>query len=307
MSKYLGGLPWIEKYRPVNLDDIIGLDKIIKILSIYIARDELPNLLFFGPPGTGKTTLVYAIMRKLYGEDFRDYFLDLNASDDRGIDVVRDQIDAFTHVSKRKKKYIFLDEADSMTIPAQSALKRVIDGATTTRFFIVCNNISEIIDGIQSRTLMFGFNQIDKERMLVKLREISIAESMVISDEAIMTIIKNSRDFRHTIGNLQCVKMLSETGKVTIDTVADFLNVPTKEFIGDLYTKMHTNKFEARLDCLQNIYYANKFNFKDVLTAYIQHAALLGNGIEIPALSEMVYQLHKGVNQLVILSHWASL
>ncbi|MFB6298698.1 MAG: AAA family ATPase, partial [Halobacteriales archaeon] len=142
---------WIEKYRPRRLDDIVGHEEITARMKQYVAQDDLPHLLLSGPAGTGKTTTSIAIARELYGEDWEDNFLELNASDERGIDVVRDRIKGFarSNFGGYDHRIIFLDEADSLTSQAQSALRRTMEQfSSNTRFILSCNYSSQIIDPI---------------------------------------------------------------------------------------------------------------------------------------------------------------
>ncbi|MFW6265549.1 MAG: AAA family ATPase, partial [Halanaeroarchaeum sp.] len=145
---------WVEKYRPERLADVVGHEDIIDRVESYVARDDLPHLLFSGPAGTGKTATASAIAKELYGDDWRENFLELNASDERGIDVVRDRIKNFARASFGGYNYriIFLDEADALTSDAQSALRRTMEQfSNNTRFILSCNYSSKIIDPIQSR------------------------------------------------------------------------------------------------------------------------------------------------------------
>ncbi|MEF8915090.1 AAA family ATPase, partial [Natronomonas sp.] len=145
---------WIEKYRPQTLDEVVGHESITQRLKEYIKQQDLPHLLFAGPAGVGKTTSAVAIAKEVYGDDWRENFLELNASDQRGIDVVRDRIKSFARASfgGYDHRIIFLDEADALTSDAQSALRRTMEQfSDNTRFILSCNYSSQIIDPIQSR------------------------------------------------------------------------------------------------------------------------------------------------------------
>lgn len=154
-------MPFVEKYRPENLDRIISHVEIVKTIRKFIESKKLPHLLFHGPPGTGKTSCMIAIAKELYGSQYRNMTLELNASDDRGIGVVRDQIKSFCSTQQlmsKGMKLVILDESDSMTGPAQFALRRIVEKySKTTRFCFICNFVSKIIPALQSRCTRFRF------------------------------------------------------------------------------------------------------------------------------------------------------
>ncbi|EGC34633.1 hypothetical protein DICPUDRAFT_153140 [Dictyostelium purpureum] len=202
-------LPWVEKYRPKSINDLIAHDDIIATKS-----NTLPHLLFYGPPGTGKTSTIQAIARKLYGENYSRMVLELNASDDRGIDVVREQIKTFASSmfffnSTVPYKLIILDEADSMTNIAQTALRRVIEKYTkTTRFCIVCNYVVKIIPALQSRCTRFRFKPLPDSATEERLKEILKIENVQIDEEGMKAVLfLGDGDMRKSLNILQSVSM----------------------------------------------------------------------------------------------------
>ena len=203
-------LPFVEKYRPTQLDELVSQSDIISTVSRLIDAGRLPHLLFYGPPGTGKTTTILALARKLYGPNFQSMVLELNASDDRGIDVVREQIKTFAGTRKLFStgvKLVILDEADAMTNDAQFALRRVIEKFTrTTRFCIICNYVSKIIPALQSRCTRFRFAPLLKEDMERRLRFVIDKEALGarVRDNGVAAILRLAGgDMRKVLNVLQ--------------------------------------------------------------------------------------------------------
>ena len=198
---------WIEKYRPQSLDDIHGQEDIVERLQSYIEQDDIPHLLFSGPAGVGKTTAATAIARQVYGEDnWRGNFLELNASDQRGIDVVRDRIKGFARSSFGGDfRIVFLDEADSLTDDAQSALRRTMEQfSDNTRFILSCNYSSKIIDPIQSRCAVFRFSPLSDAAVAAQTREIAAAEGIEVTDAGVDALVYAADgDMRRAINSLQ--------------------------------------------------------------------------------------------------------
>jgi replication factor C small subunit len=205
---------WIEKYRPQRLEEIYGQEDTIRRLQSYVDRDDLPHLMFAGPAGVGKTTAATAIARELYGDDWRGNFLELNASDERGIDVVRDRIKSFARSSFGGYDYrlIFLDEADSLTSDAQSALRRTMEQfSDNTRFILSCNYSSKIIDPIQSRCAVFRFSPLSDEAVRAQVVDIATAEGIETTPEGLDALVYAADgDMRRAINALQAAATTGE-------------------------------------------------------------------------------------------------
>jgi replication factor C small subunit len=205
---------WIEKYRPQKLDDIVGQDEIVERLSSYVKSGNLPHLLFTGSAGVGKTTAAVTLAREFFKDSWQMNFRELNASDERGIDVVRNQIKQFartTPLGDAKFKILFLDEADALTTDAQAALRRTMESyAQTCRFILSCNYSSKIIDPIQSRCAIYRFKPLGEAAVKEEVHRIAKKEGLSITKEAMDAIVYIAQgDMRKAINALQGAAIIS--------------------------------------------------------------------------------------------------
>ena len=205
-------LPWVEKYRPHLLQDIVGNEDTMERLTQIAKQGNMPNMIISGLPGIGKTTSIPCLADELLGDSYSQTVLELNASDDRGIDVVRNQIKQFAqkklHLGPGKHKIVILDEADSMTAGAQQALRRTMElYSNTTRFAFACNQSNKIIEPLQSRCAILRYSRLSDEQVLKRLLEIIKAESVEYTNDGLEAIIFTAEgDMRQAINNLQsCV------------------------------------------------------------------------------------------------------
>ncbi|KAJ3823391.1 P-loop containing nucleoside triphosphate hydrolase protein [Lentinula raphanica] len=208
VSELNENLPWVEKYRPVTLDDVVSHKDITSTIEKFIEKNRLPHLLFYGPPGTGKTSTILAVARRIYGPDYRKQILELNASDDRGIDVVREQIKQFAETRtlfSKGFKLIILDEADMMTQAAQAALRRVIEQYTkNVRFCIICNYVNKIAPAIQSRCTRFRFSPLPIAEVEKRINVVVETENVKLAEDGKKALLKLSKgDMRRALNVLQ--------------------------------------------------------------------------------------------------------
>ena len=235
-SKNNKNVPWIEKYRPTKLSEVVHQEDIIKMLKTVLKTGNLPHLLLYGPSGVGKTSIILAAAMEIFGpKKFSERVIELNASDERGINIVRNKIVtlAKTAVSSPDPNYIcppfkliILDEADAMTNEAQSALRKIMeDKSNITRFCFICNYINQIIEPIISRCVKFRFKHIGDQSMTTKLNQIIVAEKMNINKDAIMSVINVATgDLRKAIMILQNLNYLEK--EITVDDVHHIANLP---------------------------------------------------------------------------------
>jgi len=220
---------WTEKYRPKRLDDIMDQIEIISRLKDFVKRGTMPHCLFAGPPGTGKTTAGLCLAHDLFGERFQDAFKELNASDERGIDVVRTTVKDFAMMASLSSvpfKILVLDEADNMTGDAQGALRRTMENYTNTcRFILCCNYSGRIIEPIQSRCALFRFTPLPEERVVESLHRIAKNESLKTTEGGLKTIVDVAEgDLRKAIKGIAEETVYQVVGRARPTDVHEMLN-----------------------------------------------------------------------------------
>lgn len=238
-------IPWIEKYRAKNLSDIINHDEDIKIIENLIENKSLINMLFYGEPGTGKTSMILAIARKLYGDEYKSYIKEINASSDRGIDVIRTCIKDYVKLKSKKLKLIILDEIDAMTPDAQSALRGIIDDYSRyNRFCLICNNIEKIIPALKSRCLPFKFSVPSQDLIYGKLKMITSLEEVLATDESLEVLANSGKDFRQIINLLQGIANLVKKETITKDQMEKYLHMSIDKYESAYYDLKHNSFIE---------------------------------------------------------------
>ena len=266
-------LPWVEKFRPKTLDEVISHTSIISTLKKFIEKKQFPHLILRGPPGTGKTSAIMACAKELYGKNYSVMVLDINASEERGIDVVRNKISDFVStkgifLSKNSSifKLVILDEVDAMTIDAQSMLISVIEKFTiNVRFCLICNYIKKISPAIQSRCTIFKFSPLSKYDITKKLKNIAKIINLNLTDDGIDTLIKLSKgDMRKVLNILQATHMIYN--KINSKNITNCIGYPTPEDMNIIIHSLTTKKYNKCYDELYKIIIKNGYSLLDIIT-----------------------------------------
>ncbi|VAH50352.1 replication factor C subunit 4 [Triticum dicoccoides] len=251
-------IPWVEKYRPSRVADVVGNADAVSRLEV-IARDgNMPNLILSGPPGTGKTTSILALAHEMLGPSYREGVLELNASDDRGLDVVRNKIKMFAQkkvtLPPGRHKIVILDEADSMTTGAQQALRRTMEiYSNTTRFALACNTSSKIIEPIQSRCAIVRFSRLSDQEILGRLMVVVAAEKVPYVPEGLEAIIFTADgDMRQALNNLQAT--VSGFRFVNQENVFKVCDQPHPLHVKSMVKNVLDGKFDEACSGLKQLY-----------------------------------------------------
>ncbi len=247
---------WTEKYRPKNLDEVIGQRHVTERLKAYVETKNMPHLLMTGPAGTGKTTCSLAMAREMFGDEWKGNFIELNASDERGIDVVRGKIKEFARTAplgNAEFKIIFMDEADALTSDAQAALRRTMEKySKICRFILSCNYSSKIIDPIQSRCAVFRFKPLSKDDVKGFLMRIVTNENVKMDDEALDALVHVARgDMRRAVNSLQVAASMDKT--IDVDTIYQTTGLANPEEVKKMIETALKGNFIAARDKLDEI------------------------------------------------------
>lgn len=278
----LAELLWAEKYRPRTLNEIVNQDEIVNRLKKFVKEKNMPHLLFAGPPGTGKTTAAHCLAHDLFGENYRQYMLELNASDERGIDVIRSKVKEFARTrvpSNIPFKLVLLDEADNMTADAQQALRRLMEMYTaSTRFILIANYPSKIIEPIQSRCAVFRFTPLKKEDVINRLKWIAEQESIEYLEEALEVIYEISEgDMRRAINILQASSAL---GKVTVESVYKVVGLAHPREIRQMIQHALEGRFTEARDSLRKLMVDYGLSGLDIIKQV--HREIFSSEIKLP-------------------------
>lgn len=312
--------PWIEKYRPHTLDQIVSHQYIISTLRQYISEGTFPNLILYGAAGVGKTTLIKACATEMFKDNVHLLTLEINASEERGIDVVRSCITQFSNntnalTNKFKIQLIILDEADSMTYDAQLALKNVIDAySRTTRFCLICNCIKKIHNSLISRCVKFRLHTLNLSQMTQRMKYISEQEKVNITNHALNRIISYSHgDLRRAINILQASHTAYSNILIDEQQIAKYLNQLPPETIEKIIHICINNTIASSYQQVNQILQNNSYSLHELLSRLVSYlnSLIISNANKIfdneqcfkliRHIGKMEYQLFNNVNTTVLL------
>lgn len=298
---------WVEKYRPQKLSEIVGQQEIVSRLQTFVDKKILPHLLFAGPAGTGKTTAALCIVRELFGDEWRQNLLELNASDERGIDTVRTKVKDYARtrpIGDVPYKIILLDESDALTADAQHALRRTMEMFThSTRFILDCNFSSRIIEPIQSRCAIFRFRRLTDKDMEQMFKRIARGEKLILAPEAIKAIIYVSGgDMRKAINVLQSAAAVKK--KVDEKSIYDVSAIAKPEEVRQMLELAVAGKFDEARNKLHELLIDRGLAGEDVLEQVHREIFNLKlperTKIElVDKLGEFSFRLTQGANERI--------
>jgi len=307
---------WIEKYRPRTLDQVVNQTDVIEGLKALLKTPTtMPHLLFAGPPGTGKSTVALCIARQLMGESLRQLALELNASDERGIGVVRERIKGFSQIIQTTPSgvqfgLVILDECDEMTKDAQTALRRIMETASRTcRFILICNYQSGIIDPIQSRCSVFRFRQLEEKDAVIYLNRICKAEKVEADPKIIKRILELSEgDLRQAVNYLQVVTSGSKGGKLDASALQKFLPEAQSGLIRDMLNSALKGEFVPAREIMYELMGKHGVSGREIIRGANREVARIPE-ISTTQLVEVVrtlgeydFRLTQGANEDIQLS-----
>jgi len=297
---------WIEKYRPRQLSEVVGQDEVVKRLQSYVKIENMPHLMFAGAAGTGKTSAAIALARELYRDVWQSNFTELNASDERGIEVVRNKIKNFARTAPvgAPFKIIFLDEADSLTPDAQSALRRTMESySLSCRFILSCNYSSKIIEPIQSRCAVYRFKPLGETELAAQMRNIAKKEHLQISSEALSAIgYVAGGDLRRAINTLQSAASI--TTEIDQETIYQITATPDPQAIEALLSAAINGELELALSMLDALLLQQGFSGSEIVVQI--NKALLDLDISgrskvqlINSVGEADFRLSEGADERI--------
>jgi len=302
-------LMWVEKYRPKKISQLVDQKEIVgSIQSLLKNQAEMPHLLFSGSAGVGKTTLALCLSHEILGDHWKDSILELNASDERGINMVRDRVKMFSRYagldSKIPFKIIILDEADEMTADAQTALRRIIeDTSKICRFILIANNISKIIDPIQSRCAIFKFSTIPEKDVVLYLKEISKKEKIKFDENGLGAIYEYSEgDLRHAINLLQATASLGDITEANVKASAGLTKVKDVDIVLKLALDGKISDARNKMIELIKVYGMSESDFLKYINAAVYKTKNKNLSDIVQTIAKYDFRILSGANPEIQLS-----
>lgn len=308
---------WVEKYRPKRLSEVVGQEEIVSRIKSFVEKKSLPHMLFAGPPGTGKTTVALCTARELFGEGWRQNFLELNASDERGIDTIRTKVKDYARtrpIGDVPYKIVYLDESDALTSEAQNALRRTMEMYThTARFILACNYSSRIIEPIQSRCAVFRYRRLGEREIAQMLKRIAKAEKFVLTEDGIKAIVYVSGgDMRMAINVLQAAAAVGK--RVDEKAVFEVSALAKPEEVREMLELALNGKFEEARGKLNDLLVNQGLSGEDILEQI--HREIFNLKLPEPMKVKLVdrvgefdFRLSEGANERIqleaVLAHFA--
>jgi len=304
-------LPWVEKYRPKTLDEIINQEEVVNSLKNILKTKSVPHMLFAGPPGVGKTATAHAFARDLYGENYIEdgWFMEINASDERGIQTIRDKVKMFARQipmggGEVGFKILLLDESDQLTDDAQHAFRRVMEQySVTCRFILAANYSNRIIEPIQSRCAFFRFRPLLREDVIKYLKMIGEREGLEVEEKAVEVIYDFSEgDMRKAINTLQAAASISK--KIDENTVYHVLGFVSRGEVRKILEKALSGDFTGARDEVRRLLYVQGLPGSDIISAIYRELFYLNLSEEdkvrlLDLLGEIDYRIAEGATEEV--------